>query len=57
MAQFRKGRTTFAQRLASCGAQIAQLPYFALNLLYKVLLTLKLRPVAKFLGSTGEWPY
>jgi hypothetical protein len=57
MAQFRKGRTTFAQRLASCGAQIAQVPYFALNLLYKVLLTLKLRPVAKFLGSTGEWPY
>ena len=57
MAQFRKGRNTLAQRLSSCGAQVAQLPYFALNLIYKVLLSLKLKPLAKLLGSTGEWPY
>jgi hypothetical protein len=28
-----------------------------LNLIYKVLLAARLRPLAKALGSTGEWPY
>jgi hypothetical protein len=57
MAQFRKGRTTPAQRLRSFLSQTAQLPYFALNLVYKVLLAARLKPLAKALGSTGEWPY
>ena len=57
MAQFRRGPNTLSQRLVSLGRQVAQLPYFALNLLYKGLLAAKLRPVAKLLGSTGEWPY
>lgn len=57
MAQFRKTRTTPAQRLRSFLSQMAQLPYFALNLIYKVLLAARLRPIAKALGSTGEWPY
>lgn len=57
MAQFRRGPNTFGQRVGSLLRQIAQLPYFALNLLYKGLITLKLKPVAKALGSTGEWPY
>lgn len=57
MAQFRKGRTTPAQRLRSFLSQTAQLLYFALNLVYKVLLAARLKPLAKALGSTGEWPY
>ena len=57
MAQFRRGQNTVGQRVGSFLRQIGQLPYFALNLLYKGLITLKLKPVAKALGSTGEWPY
>ncbi len=57
MTQFVKGPTTTGQRVRSLLRQLAQLPYFALNVLYKVLITLKLKPLAKALGSTGEWPY
>lgn len=57
MAQFRRGPNTLGARCGSLARQLAQLPYFALNLVYKVLLALKLKPVAKALGSTGEWPY
>ncbi len=54
MAQFRKSTTG---RAGSILRQVAQLPYFAKNVVYKVLLAAKLTPVAKALGSTGEWPY
>lgn len=57
MTQFKKGRNTTGERFRSLLRQLAQLPYFALNILYKVLLSLKLQGVAKALGSTGEWPY
>ena len=57
MTQFRKGPTTTEGRVKSLLRQIAQLPYFALNVLYKVLITVGLKNVAKTLGSTGEWPY
>ena len=57
MTQFVKGRTTRDQRVRSLGRQLAQLPYFATNVLYKVLISLKLTSLAKALGSTGEWPY
>ncbi len=57
MTQFVKGPLSRSERLRSLGRQVAQLPYFALNVLYKVLLTAKLTKVAKALGSTGEWPY
>jgi hypothetical protein len=54
MAQYRKSSKG---RTGSIVRQIGQLPYFAKNLIYKVLLAAKLTPVAKALGSTGEWPY
>jgi predicted O-methyltransferase YrrM len=57
MTQFRKGPNTLKTRVRSLAAQLAALPYFALNLTYKVLLALKLQRVAKLLGSNGEWPY
>ncbi len=57
MTQFRKGPNTRAERVRSLAGQLAQLPYFALNVLYKVLLSLHLKRVAMVLGSTGEWPY
>lgn len=57
MTQFVKRRPTRSEQIKSLLTQLAQLPYFALNVLYKVLITLKLKGVAKALGSTGEWPY
>jgi len=36
---------------------VLALPYFALNLLYKALLSARLGSVARLLGSSGEWPY
>ena len=57
MTQFVKRPHTTSEQLSSLLKQIAQLPYFALNVFYKVLLTAKLKGVARALGSTGEWPY
>jgi predicted O-methyltransferase YrrM len=45
-------------RAANVGRQFAQLPWFARNVLIKVLVTAKLGGVAKVLGHDGEtWPY
>ena len=45
-------------RAANVGRQLAQLPWFARNVLIKVLVTAKLGAVAKALGHDGEtWPY
>jgi predicted O-methyltransferase YrrM len=57
MTQFVKGPTTTSQRVSSLFRQLGQLPYFALNVLYKVLITVHLTSLARALGSTGEWPY
>jgi hypothetical protein len=57
MTQFVKRPHSRNEQVASLLKQLAQLPYFALNVLYKVLISLKLKSVAKALGSTGEWPY
>jgi predicted O-methyltransferase YrrM len=57
MTQYVRGENTTSQRVRSLARQLAQLPYFALNVLYKVLISAKLKSVAKALGSTGEWPY
>jgi predicted O-methyltransferase YrrM len=47
-----------AGRLANVGRQLAQLPWFARNVVIKVLVTAKLGRLAKALGHDGEtWPY
>lgn len=43
-------------RLGNFARQAAELPWFARNLVIKVLLLARLRPLARALGS-GEWPY
>lgn len=45
-----------APRLRNLARQAAELPWFARNLVIKVLLLARLRPLARALGS-GEWPY
>lgn len=57
MTQFRRGPNRLGERCRSFFRQVLTLGYFAKNLLYKVLLSLKLKAVARALGSTGEWPY
>jgi predicted O-methyltransferase YrrM len=49
-----RGRTRWANALR----QAAQLPWFARNVLIKVLIVLRLRPLARALGHrSGPWPY
>ena len=49
---------TLASRLGNAGRQLLQMPWFAKNLLIKVLLSLKLGCVLKkFTGRDPEWPY
>ena len=57
MTEYRREDPDGRARLLSAGRQLAQLPYFVRNVLFKVLLVLKLKPVVKALGGTGEWPY
>ena len=45
-------------RLRNALVQAAQLPWFVRNLLVKVLIVLRLRPVARLLGHReGPWPF
>ena len=58
MAEYRATPPAGKDRLASVGAQVAQLPWFGRNLLVKVLLVAHLGRVARLLGHDGEtWPY
>jgi hypothetical protein len=54
LARFRRGRPTAADRLRLA----RQLPWFARNVVIKVLLRLRLRPVARLAGHTDVYdPY
>ena len=57
MTEYRREPMDVPTRLRSSARQLAQLPYFARNVLFKVLITLRLTPVVRALGGTGEWPY
>ena len=46
------------ERLRNALRQVAELPWFARNVLVKVALVLRLRPLARLLGHrSGGWPY
>jgi hypothetical protein len=57
MTQYRRENLSPLDRVANGFRQILELPWFARNVLFKVLLLAKLKPLAMALGSTGEWPY
>jgi hypothetical protein len=44
------------QRVRNAARQLAQLPWFARNLLVKLALVARARPLARLLGADG-WPY
>jgi hypothetical protein len=46
------------ERLANAGRQLAELPWFLRNVLIKVALVARLKPLVRLLGHrSGEWPY
>ena len=55
LVEYRRER---APRLRNALRQLAELPWFARNLLVKVALVARLRPLARLLGHrSGDWPY
>jgi hypothetical protein len=58
LAEYRRVKPRGLERLGSVGRQLAQLPWFLRNLIIKVLIVLRLRPLTRLLGNRrGEWPY
>ncbi|MEA3076703.1 MAG: hypothetical protein QOF60_1611 [Actinomycetota bacterium] len=51
-------RVPAASRRANAFRQLAELPWFARNVVIKALLLARLRPLTRLLGHrTGDWPY
>lgn len=61
MAEYRRVNAPLraSERLANAGRQLAELPWFLRNVLIKVAIVARLRPLARLLGhrSGDEWPY
>jgi hypothetical protein len=58
LARYRKVELSKEQRRGNIIKQVVELGWFSKNVAIKVLLTLKLKPVAALLdGGRGEWPY
>jgi len=58
LARYRKIDLSQEQRRGNILKQVVELGWFSKNVAIKVLLTLKLKPVAALLdGGRGEWPY
>lgn len=57
LAEYRREPVTGPGRALNVVRQLGQLPYFARNVLFKVLIVLRLRRLTVWLGGTGEWPY
>jgi predicted O-methyltransferase YrrM len=57
MTEYRREHLELGARAASAANQLAQLPYFARNVVFKVLIVLGLGKVTHWLGGNGEWPY
>jgi Methyltransferase domain len=57
LAEYRREDLGLGPQLGNAGRQLGQLGYFARNVLYKILIVARLRPVARLLGSDGCWPY
>jgi predicted O-methyltransferase YrrM len=55
---YHRSDVTPMKRVVSCGRQLAQLPWFARNVVIKVLILLRQERLARALGhTTGPWPY
>ncbi len=58
LVRYRRRELSGRTRLANAARQLAQLPWFARNVVVKAAIVLRLRPVARALGHRdGPWPY
>jgi predicted O-methyltransferase YrrM len=58
LAEYRREDLGARARVANAARQLAELPWFLRNLLVKLALVLRVRPVARALGHrSGSWPY
>ncbi len=59
MTRYRRDSLATNQRVRSTSRQLAQLPWFARNVLFKALISARLKRVAVALGAdpTQDWPY
>jgi predicted O-methyltransferase YrrM len=59
MTEYRRSRLHGTERATNAARQLAELPWFGRNVVYKVLVTARLRPLAVRLGMdpTQDWPY
>lgn len=58
LAEFERRDLTPTERITNAAAHLAQLPWFVRNVAVKVLISARLGPVARLLGSDGKtWPY
>jgi predicted O-methyltransferase YrrM len=58
LAEYRRERMQPGARIRSCMAQLAQLPWFVRNVIVKVAIVTRLRPLARLMGHRGDaWPY
>jgi predicted O-methyltransferase YrrM len=57
LAAYRRARLDSRTRARNALEQLGGLPYFVRNLLVKVLIVAKLRPLAALLGCREDWPY
>ena len=59
MTCFRRTTVPLGDRPSNIGRQLAQLPWFVRNVVFKVLIKAGLRPVALRLGHDPdqEWPF
>lgn len=57
MTEYQRVRLSGRERVRNALRQAAQLPWFARNVLVKLAISVKLRPLYRLLGSDGTWPY
>lgn len=58
LAEYRREPVRGVARISNVLRQVAQLPWFARNVLVKIALLTRLRPLARLLGHRGtDWPY
>ena len=58
LAEYRRESLGAGARAANAGRQLAQLPWFVRNVIVKIAIVSRLRPLARLMGHRGDdWPY